>query len=695
MRSAIMLISCLISATLAWAGSAEAQTADEISLVQAVIKGAGYSRMNIDGVAGPKTREGAAWLIGRHQIPHSAAADPVLTVLNLVQNAEAPLGRWFGQARCEQGPVSIDLLSFNLGRSDRGLVRLQPTTGRASLLFIDVSLDGEGGMRMSKMREIRPRRPSTAFQANGRIEGGTRFLADGNGVSRMGCTSMSLARAGAPSAPTPQASEATAPPVATLSSRDGNTPTVAHATSVLNLSGVWTFAQVRLERRSLQTSLVRNISGSIEIVDDGGSNVRVFGLGRDLARMDSIEFKAERKADEVRINPRSNQRPGGLPIRGARSHQSAHGVDILRTSDGYHLFRFRSNDDTQVLDREGLSPGQFCQGPVSDLAENALREITAAEALRQDAPLLFDSGDFRNAGIGAMFGPAFQEAFGVPIGSVSEGAVLSLIERIRVCYLFNGDKNFGRAVEQVFLRKVPKIADFHRELDIKSAARRGSEISFRATPAAIKSIASSYATSAARFAEQIANPDNTDLATRAKLLQIYANSVFPEALRPTALKAQEELAAVALAEANAAEATRPALSQTELVRNATQVYLSENCGRGLMAQIQAQLGTSGFSAGRHTGSRAGCTINQGTHLLTISVGRISNLRCSGGGERSCTFQMRWGCNYRLNPDFGFSRDLADVDPICPFIRAKTVGLSGIYAPQSHREWRTLEITFKR
>lgn len=135
--------------------------------------------------------------------------------------------------------------------------------------------------------------------------------------------------------------------------------------------------------------------------------------------------------------------------------------------------------------------------------------------------------------------------------------------------------------------------------------------------------------------------------------------------------------------------TAPAASQNTLILEATRAYVLEICSKAVLA-LRANDGQAllSLASARSVKARNGsCVIDSATHLFSFHLWSVGQQRCTARGDATkCNFKARWACSYKLNPQFGFSKETANIDPVCPLMRNLSVAMAGQFDKKAPRRW---------
>jgi hypothetical protein len=475
-----------------------------------------------------------------------------------------------------------------------------------------------------------------------------------------------------------------------------------------NLAGTWAPTQLWETKSFPIRELKRNALKVIYDFEKVGAN-RYQAKKRwrsGSGEPDSIELVIKKRRDGFSLQLPSNSAAmqRRFPAYSMDPKQSAHGVDILTsvtsptTRDSMYMIRFRKTRAAEEARIDSYDYFSFCSGPARRFAQAARTELNALQSLasvdsRAAAPyrkeIALSLGMFGSSG--------FKDLNGIAFNGLSTAAQSTLIERLRICAIYNTDRAmadmvanglFGdRFTQEVIKSDVGR--SLHSKKPLNSSVRPdGMAQSLRQADAARKAL-----TVARQKLDSSSLQGDKLLEAKWAMLREYAYKLPPSEIAPELSDLAVRMNSLEKRRATEREAeldrTAPAASQNTLILEATREYILENCSKAVLA-LRANNGQAllSLASARSVKARNGnCVIDSATHLFSFNLRSVEQQRCSANDDRTtCNFKARWACSYKLNPKFGFSKQTANIDPLCPLVRNSSVAMEGQYDKKAPRRW---------
>ena len=476
--------------------------------------------------------------------------------------------------------------------------------------------------------------------------------------------------------------------------------TFANAVRGLNLDGEWSIftahfrtsslsrrAPVRVTLRPETFQFTRQDEDTIAVRRSDLTETEELGIPRD----ETLVF---RRPSGVEIFPNVI----GQVIR------NANGVTLLGGRNGVYAVRFAPIPEVDETASAALPQG-FCPRAIGLLEADLRSAADETERLvgTQDALGVYNTQ--RGAQISLVNSAAFGRVFGAPPDEISQAQYDAVIERLKYCGIFYWDNIAAQMLASALFNDAPlgtmrgflrsRAASFDdptiitvltHMLSSRLYAARGDSDDFE------REIQQAY---------EITDPEERDDALRS-LFDRYAEVLPPSVIRPAVERFERERLAEEQRQIELARQERLANAPTppteHLVYEATRQYFLRNCDRAFFAVQAVDSGSdkaifSTFAARSITPVDGFCEVDMGPQLMSLGVGSISNLNCMDGDPKTCEFFLFWSCRFRINPEFGFTQDVPDFDPVCPILSIAPILMVGRYTEQDRLTWTARNIEF--
>jgi hypothetical protein len=307
----------------------------------------------------------------------------------------------------------------------------------------------------------------------------------------------------------------------------------------------------------------------------------------------------------------------------------------------------------------------------------------------------------RGLALGLFGGKVFSETFGVDFTELDNGVRTEIFERLRACALYHPNRSVGQTLVNMLWGDEYAI-DWHAAdtYVAKHGRYRGRAVNYevKTLPGVIATALSAAEAHAiiATAREDLASVED-DLAA----LEAKANSIRDAALSLPPSEAEDALILASGTFRSIArqkeeqrlaqlDKTLPAQPETTLIREAAQAYVLKNCNRNSV--LLRYFLSGGDSAAALVSIKSAkpngtsCEVNAGVQLYALNVSSVTSANCSEGDPATCTFTARVSCRSRINPEFGFETNLANIDPVCPVVQLPQYTLQGEFRRNSPSRW---------
>ena len=475
----------------------------------------------------------------------------------------------------------------------------------------------------------------------------------------------------------------------------------------MNLAGVWTNHVVFVKRAGFDVSIERrldeqNIFEFGQFVAGKLNVSKRNAASREAMKQTKVLVEGKGRKFQIRLTSNSVSERKGVPFYSLSPLHSGFGVDILREgdNDATYLVRFRPTKEAVDAGFGNMSFIEFCNGPARQIASSAKVELDLGESLAGRYPAILKGyPKSRGARYGLFLTDAFQQAFKIKFGKISPAGQDQLLERLKYCAAMHPDASIREPIAAAVLDTVAhdSVRGFLR---LGNTSGRLQSLKRVATGGLINGMSFSIEKELEELKalQAAATASGANLEAIAGLMTKTIRYAPPSAIKSFIENigggAQAQQIEKKRLQEEALERNGPDLSQEELLLHATSKYFADNCNRAFLAiQTSKNDGDpTGVLLSRSVKAEGDeCVVTTATHILRFSVREVLQPQCDGGSAQTCGFKVKWACKFDLNPDFGFSSSVGNVDLFCPVLRAVRVPMKGQFIRKSRRNWTAVNL----
>lgn len=468
----------------------------------------------------------------------------------------------------------------------------------------------------------------------------------------------------------------------------------------IDLSGEWAYFTARTDRGNVfrpyfEVSIYPH-KFAFRVIDDKRVEVKISNGGK----VSTVELKAPEHNYLLSIE-KSDDGKVFFP-RFLKLLYDEHGVALLAGHNEMYLVRFSEMSKNLPGSIDQMPPEQFCQGPASEIAAFAASEIQTLKRLKSSSRFYSNFDESKAAAIGLFDFTNFQKVFGIPLEGADDRLWAEILERLKYCSVLHFGSTESNAVATALFVN-PLKESIRGFLPERHSTFKGPNIQLRMSVSQFREFGEKVASARSGLDGALAQiSGEVDQSIRRRrieeILRDGSSYVAPSKLAEIVEKLERDLE---ISESNRAkereaflDRTQPARPQNELIEAAARGYFLTNCRQAFLAAQASKQGRGalGVALSRSVEAVGGqCVITLATHILKLSVRSVSSDKCSGEGEAFCNFDLYWSCHLDLNPEFGFSADVANIDPICPVLGSVPVSMRGTFERTAPRRWTVRQL----
>ncbi|MBU2580557.1 MAG: DUF4189 domain-containing protein [Alphaproteobacteria bacterium] len=468
----------------------------------------------------------------------------------------------------------------------------------------------------------------------------------------------------------------------------------------IDLSGEWAYFTARTDRGNVfrpyfEVSIYPH-KFAFRVIDDKRVEVKISNGGK----VSTVELKAPKHNYLLSIE-KSDDGKVFFP-RFLKLLYDEHGVTLLAGHNEMYLVRFSEMSKNLSGSIHQMPPEQFCQGPASEIAAFAASEIQTLKRLKSSSRFYSNFDESKAAAIGLFDFTNFQKVFGIPLEGADDRLWAEILERLKYCSVLHFGSTESNAVATALFVN-PLKESIRGFLPERHSTFKGPNIQLRMSVSQFREFGEKVASARSGLDGALAQiSGEVDQSIRRRrieeILRDGSSYVAPSKLAEIVEKLERDLE---ISESNRAkereaflDRTQPARPQNELIDAAARGYFLDNCSKAFLAAQATKQGRGvlGVALSRSVEAVDGqCVITIATHILKLSVRAVNSDKCSGDGEAFCNFDLYWSCRFDLNPEFGFSADVANIDPICPVLGSVPVSMRGTFERTAPRRWTVRQL----
>jgi uncharacterized protein YecT (DUF1311 family) len=423
-----------------------------------------------------------------------------------------------------------------------------------------------------------------------------------------------------------------------------------------------------------------------------------YALSRsNAARTVTAEFRASRDRNGLVRVGASSSSPTDIPFTTLDYRTNIFGADALKGGRGLFLIRLPERPELAPHGLAELTLRDFCMRfkPLATTTDFEVRAAMRIAGVGRPADL--DWPVRTNALRLGLFGPTsvFADIVGTSFVDLPPGARAAVLQRLASCAVWIPSADVGMDIGLAILRPYGRnaLAEVYDEIAFTSGSSEPPRLI--GGPGAILSAIEEAIRLETTLVGRINQIETSGAAQSEKLRAIRQ---LGQTVRSKAIPSRVEGQIAKLNDAEnrvrrnilvGAEDDDSPRSEQQLVHAATQQWLLSNCGLST-APAGMDVGEKTVYATSQTlGNRAKdgfCVKNNLTYETRTQVAGVSQVECSGGAEKRCSFLMQRLCKTVNNPDFG-TQDSVVPDPVCA-IANLPVRVTGQFFAETEQRWQT-------